>query len=413
MEGVADALAAVEARTSGGKIVVYPRLHEMGMVRLSELAERVPTVAAALRDGRWTRAAEEALLAAAAPTRAAGARAPMKALRLHGAGDLRLADEPTPVPVPGEVLVRVTAVGICGSDLHWYDESGIGDAVLTRPLVLGHEAAGVIADGPRAGQRVAIDPSVPCGACETCARGRGHLCPGVRFLGDSTTDGALRELIAWPEANLVPLPDRSTTSAGAMLEPLGVAIHALRLARVRPGDTVGVFGCGPIGLLLIQLARAAGATTVVATDLLPHRVEAATRPGRHAPCSSTAAPSAPRCWRRPAAGAWTRPSRSPATTTRSMPPSRWRDPPATVVVAGIAAGDGRPSRPPSPAARASTCGSRGAMAHTYPRPSRWSRPGMVDVGAVVSHLFALADFDAAFRTAARREGHKVLVTPAG
>jgi L-iditol 2-dehydrogenase len=203
----------------------------------------------------------------------------MKALRLHGPGDLRLADEPAPTPGPGEVLVRVTAVGICGSDLHWYDESAIGDAVLTRPLVLGHEAAGVIVDGPRAGQRVALDPQVPCGACDTCAAGRGHLCPRVRFLGHSVTDGAMRELLAWPAANLVPLPDGIDDAAGAMLEPLGVGIHALRLARVRPGDSVGVFGCGPIGLLLIQLARAAGATTIVATDRLPHRVAAARRLG--------------------------------------------------------------------------------------------------------------------------------------
>ena len=203
----------------------------------------------------------------------------MKALRLHGPGDLRLADEPAPIPGPGEVLVRVTAVGICGSDLHWYDESAIGDAVLTRPLVLGHEAAGVIVDGPRAGQRVALDPQIPCGACDTCAAGRGHLCPRVRFLGHSVTDGAMRELLAWPAANLVPLPDGIDDAAGAMLEPLGVGIHALRLARVRPGDSVGVFGCGPIGLLLIQLARAAGATTIVATDRLPHRVAAARRLG--------------------------------------------------------------------------------------------------------------------------------------
>jgi len=209
----------------------------------------------------------------------------VKALRLHGAGDLRLADEPAPVPGPGEALVRVTAVGICGSDLHWYDESTIGEAVLTRPLVLGHEAAGVIVDGPRAGERVALDPQVPCGACETCAAGRGHLCPQVRFLGHSTTDGALRELMAWPAANLVPLPDTIGDVAGALLEPLGVGIHALRLAGVQPGDTVGIFGCGPIGLLLIQLARVAGATTIVATDRLPHRVEAA----QHLTCASRGA----------------------------------------------------------------------------------------------------------------------------
>ncbi len=199
----------------------------------------------------------------------------MQVARLHGPGDIRVADEPIPEPVAGEALVRVTAVGICGSDLHWFEESAIGDAALMRPLVLGHEAAGVIESGPRAGQRVAIDPNLPCGRCDTCTRGLQHLCPDVRFLGHSVTDGAMRERLAWPEHNLVPLPDAVSDVAGAMLEPIGVAIHALRLARLRPGDTVGVFGAGPIGLLLIRLALASGASQVVATDRLAHRVEAA------------------------------------------------------------------------------------------------------------------------------------------
>jgi L-iditol 2-dehydrogenase len=336
----------------------------------------------------------------------------MKALRLHGAGDLRLADEAPPVPGPGEALVRVTAVGICGSDLHWYDESGIGDAVLTRPLVLGHEAAGVIADGPRAGQRVAIDPSVPCSACETCALGRGHLCPQVRFLGHSTTDGAMRELIAWPEANLVPLPDSIDEAAGAMLEPLGVAIHALRLAKVRPGDTVGVFGCGPIGLLLIQLAHAAGATTVLATDRLPHRVAAAADLGAIAALVD---------------GGAERDALLQATGGRGVDAAieiagdddaidcaiALTRPAGTVVIAGIPAGD--QSTITASVARRKGLELRFSrrMVHTYPQAIALVEAGRVDVGAVVSHLFALADFDAAFRTAVRREGHKVLVTPAG
>ncbi len=206
----------------------------------------------------------------------------MRVARLHGAGDLRVADEPEPVAAAGEALVRVTAVGICGSDLHWYEESAIGDAALTRPLCLGHEAAGVIETGPRAGERVAIDPSVACGRCDTCRRGLPHLCPDVRFLGHSDTDGAMRERIAWPERLLVPIPDEIDDVTGAMLEPLGVAIHALRLAHLRPGDTVGVFGAGPIGRLLIRLALASGASTVVATDRLPHRVEAARGDGAFA-----------------------------------------------------------------------------------------------------------------------------------
>lgn len=334
----------------------------------------------------------------------------MKTLRLHGAGDLRLADEPAPIAGPGEALVRVTAVGICGSDLHWYDEAGIGDAVLDRPLVLGHEAAGVIVDGPRAGQRVAIDPSVPCGACETCALGRGHLCPQVRFLGHSTTDGALRELIAWPLDNLVPLPDTIDDAAGAMLEPLGVAIHALRLARVRPGDTVGVFGCGPIGLLLIQLAHAAGATTVVATDRLPHRVEAATSLGAIAALVDGGAERD--ILLRAAGGRGVDAAIEIAGEDDAIDTAiALARPAGTVVVAGIPAGDR--STITASVARRKGLDLRFSrrMVHVYPRAIALVEGGHVDVGAVVSHLFALDDFDAAFGTAARREGHKVVVTP--
>ena len=336
----------------------------------------------------------------------------MKAVRLHGAGDLRLSDEVAPVPGPDEALVRVTAVGICGSDLHWYDESGIGDAVLTRPLVLGHEAAGVIVDGPRAGQRVAIDPQVPCGACETCALGRGHLCPSVRFLGHSTTDGALRELIAWPLANLVPLPDTIDNAAGAMLEPLGVGIHAMRLARVRPGDTVGVFGCGPIGLLIIQLAHAAGATTVVATDRLPHRVEAANRLGAVAALVNGGAER--EILIRVTGGRGVDAAIEIAGDDDAIDAAiALARPASTVVLAGIPGGD--QSTITASIARRKGLDLRFSrrMVHTYPQAIALVEAGRVDVGAVVSHLFALEDFDAAFRTAVTREGHKVVVTPAG
>jgi L-iditol 2-dehydrogenase len=336
----------------------------------------------------------------------------VKALRLHGAGDLRLADEPAPVPGPGEALVRVTAVGICGSDLHWYDESAIGEAVLTRPLVLGHEAAGVIVDGPRAGARVALDPQVPCGACETCAAGRGHLCPQVRFLGHSTTDGALRELMAWPAANLVPLPDTIDDVAGALLEPLGVSIHALRLARVQPGDTVGIFGCGPIGLLLIQLARVAGATTIVATDRLPHRVEAAQHLGAIAAVVE---------------GGAERDVLLEATAGRGVDAAieiagvddaietaiALARPAATVVVAGIPTGDH--STIAASIARRKGLDLRFSrrMNRVYPRAIALVEEGLVDVSWLVSHRFAIDDHEAAFRTAARRDGLKVIVEPAG
>ena len=156
----------------------------------------------------------------------------MRAARLHAVGDLRLTDEPIPVPGPGESLVRVTAVGICGSDLHWWGEGGIGDATLSRPLVLGHEAAGVIADGPRQGERVAIDPAIVDGTCRLCREGYRNLCLHIRFAGHGGQDGAMREYLAWPSELLHPLPDELSDAGGAILEPLGVAIHAADLGHL-------------------------------------------------------------------------------------------------------------------------------------------------------------------------------------
>jgi L-iditol 2-dehydrogenase len=199
----------------------------------------------------------------------------VKALRLHRAGDLVLHDEAEPQPLPGEALLRVTAVGVCGSDLHWFSDAGIGDAHLERPLILGHEFAGVVASGERRGQRVAVDPCVTCGACEFCQEGNPNLCDLQRFAGHGLQDGALREYVAWPRQCLFAIPDTLSDADGVMLEPLGVAIHAVDLGHVKPGMTVGVFGCGPIGLLVLQVARAAGATTILVTEKLPHRLEAA------------------------------------------------------------------------------------------------------------------------------------------
>ena len=203
----------------------------------------------------------------------------MKALRLHGVADLRLHDEPEPSPSPGEILIDVTAVGLCGSDRHWLVEGSIGDAVLGAPFVLGHEFAGVVASGPRSGERVALDPAVPCNVCMVCRAGMPHLCPELRFAGHGSTDGALRTRLAWPERLAHPIPDAMTDVEAALIEPLGVALHALDLGHVREGTTAGLFGCGPIGLLLVQALTARGARVVVATDPLPHRRAAAEASG--------------------------------------------------------------------------------------------------------------------------------------
>jgi L-iditol 2-dehydrogenase len=119
----------------------------------------------------------------------------MQTARIHGADDLRLHDEPVPIPGPGEALVRVTVVGVCGSDVHWWNEGHIGADKIAAPLVLGHECAGVIESGKRKGERVAIDPAIPCSRCEFCQEGNPNLCSALRFAGHAPDDGALRQYI--------------------------------------------------------------------------------------------------------------------------------------------------------------------------------------------------------------------------
>src|SRR5690349_23201027 len=142
----------------------------------------------------------------------------MIAARLHGVRDIRTPTEAVPTAGPGEELVRITAVGLCGSDLHWFTEAGIGDAKLTRPLVPGHEFAGVIEGGPRHGLRVAVDPALPCRQCEVCIGGYRNLCPDVVFAGHGGLDGGLRQFLSWPSWALHRVPADMPAADGAMLE---------------------------------------------------------------------------------------------------------------------------------------------------------------------------------------------------
>jgi L-iditol 2-dehydrogenase len=200
----------------------------------------------------------------------------MKALRLHDVGNLFIHEEPVPVPGIGEALLRVKVVSICGSDLHWYQEGTTGDGIITEPFILGYGFSGVIEGGDmEKGVRVAIDPNIPCDVCKFCLEGKSNLCLDHYFAGHAPVDGVLCEYMAWPRNALIPIPDVPSYEDVAVLEPLGVAIHTVDLGHVKPGMTMWVYGCGPIGLLAIQIARAAGVSRIIATDILPHRVEAA------------------------------------------------------------------------------------------------------------------------------------------
>ena len=206
----------------------------------------------------------------------------MKALLLSEYKHLAIAQLPAPVPGAGEVLIRVAACGICGSDVHGYDGSS-GRRI--PPIVMGHEAAGVIAavgegvTGHRAGDRVTFDSTVYCGVCEFCRRGEVNLCDDRQVVGVSCGDyrraGAFAEYVTVPERILYRLPENLSFADAAMLEAVSVAIHAVRVAEVAGGETALVIGAGMIGLLILQAARASGCSRIFVTDVDVTRLELA------------------------------------------------------------------------------------------------------------------------------------------
>jgi L-iditol 2-dehydrogenase len=330
--------------------------------------------------------------------------------RLYALGDLRLGQAERPAPEPGSSLLRVTAVGLCGSDLHWFAEGSIGDARLERPLVLGHEFGGMVEGGPLDGRRVAAEPAIPCGTCEQCREGNHNLCPTVRFAGHGTQDGALRECMAWPTELLQPVPPAMSEEAVALLEPLGIAIHAFDLGHVRLGASVAVVGCGPIGLLLLQVARAAGSWTVVAVEPLEHRRAAAASFG----LGPVVGPDDDLPAALQAAGV---PAgvdvafEAAGTDDAVLASMRLVRPGGRVVLAGIPARDST-SFPASLARRkgltiALVRRSRNAL----PRAIRLVEQGLVELDPLVTHRFPLTEVAAAFTTASARTGLKTVVLP--
>jgi L-iditol 2-dehydrogenase len=329
----------------------------------------------------------------------------MKSVRLHAVGDLQIHEEPVPVPGEREKLIRVKAVGVCGSDLHWFSEAGIGDAQLKRPLVLGHEFAGETDDG----QRVAVDPAIPCGHCEFCEHGHPNLCSSLIFAGHGENDGALQEYLAWDGKSLFPIPDSLTYVDGAMLEPLGVAIHSVDLGKLKAGMTVAVLGCGPIGLLILQLVRLAGATNIIATDPLPHRVDAAKSLGAHHAFLAedgreleeiravTRGRGADVVFE--AAGEQTAVD---AAFTAVLPGGK-------VILVGIPDNDQTSFNAATARRKGLTIKMVRRMKHTYPRAIDLVSKGLVNVRSLVTHRFPLDKTLEAFQVAARREGLKVMI----
>lgn len=323
----------------------------------------------------------------------------MAVARLHAPGDLRLHEEPIPTPADGEVLLRVASVGLCGSDRHWFLDGSIGGTAIGEPLVLGHEFAGVIASGPGAGRRVVAEPAIPCGRCRTCMAGRLELCPTARFAGYGGTDGALRTFTTWPDALLVPLPGTVGDDEAALLEPLGIALHAIHLASLEPGATVAVVGAGPIGQLVTRalVAGVGGAAEVSVAELLPHRQALAVAAGARPIVLGDEPDVVIECAGEDAA--------VDAAIALVRPGGR-------VVLVGIP-GEDRTTFTASVARRKGLtlqlC--RRMRPRDLAEAVALVEAGTISLDGLVSHVLPLAEVAAAFDHLARRDGYKVVVRP--
>ena len=209
----------------------------------------------------------------------------MRASVMTGVGTLQIEERPVPSPGPHEVLVEVAAVGVCGSDVHYYRQGRIGDFIVEEPMILGHELSGRIAavgegvDADRVGQRVAVEPQSPCRRCRQCTAGRYNMCPEMKFYATPPVDGAFCRYVTIGAEMAHPVPDSMSDDAAALLEPLSVAIATMRKAEIAPGSIVLIAGAGPIGVICAQAARAFGAARIVVSEPVPSRRERVLRFG--------------------------------------------------------------------------------------------------------------------------------------
>ncbi|USW53560.1 Putative alcohol dehydrogenase, zinc-type, GroES-like superfamily, NAD(P)-binding domain superfamily [Septoria linicola] len=199
---------------------------------------------------------------------------------LEKAGSVKFEDRPIPqLKSPYDVIVNTKFTGICGSDVHYWIHGAIGHFVVKSPMVLGHESSGIvtkIGDGVKSlkvGDRVAMEPGVPCRRCVRCREGKYNLCPDMAFAATPPFDGTLAKYYALPEDFCYKLPEKVSLEEGALMEPLAVGVHISKQGGIKPGDSVVVFGAGPVGLLCMAVAKAFGATKIVAVDINAERLD--------------------------------------------------------------------------------------------------------------------------------------------
>jgi L-iditol 2-dehydrogenase len=332
----------------------------------------------------------------------------MLAARVHGPSDLRVEKLPHPGPPgPGQVLLRVSVTGLCGSDLHSYQDARIGDTPILAPLTLGHEFSGVVEGvGPesldgyfdplRPGVRVAVDPAQPCGRCEPCEKGHPNLCAGLHFCGNYPDGGSLCEWMHMPARSCFPMPTALDDTEAALLEPLGVAIHAVDLGRLRVAGSLAIVGAGPIGLLILQVARLAGADPVFVVDRLPWRLKAAGRFGavpircdEADPVETVLKETHGRGVDVAIEAAWADRSVEDAAGMARLG--------GRLVLVGIPGDDQLSLRHSTARRKGLTILMSRRMRHAYPRAIRLAEQGKVDLSGLVTHRFPLKEAAEAFR----------------
>ncbi len=209
----------------------------------------------------------------------------MKAAVLHKAKDIRIEEIEKPVPKPGDALFRIESVGICGSDIHYYQFGRIGPKIINKTHILGHEISGIIESvgknerGLKEGMAVGIEPAIPCGECEQCIEGIYNLCKNVKFCGSPPEQGGMKEYMTYPINNIFQLPDNMTVEEGIFIETLSIGIYSLDVSALKLGDSVLIIGAGNIGLTILQLARLSGAFNIYVVDLLDYRLKIAEEMG--------------------------------------------------------------------------------------------------------------------------------------
>ena len=209
----------------------------------------------------------------------------MRAFVLHSPGDMRLEDRDVPEPGPGEALVQLKAVGVCGSDVHYFRHGRIGSFIVKEPMILGHEGSGVVvglgsdARGLEVGARVVFEPGIPCGRCWFCRNGRYTKCSTIKFMATPPDDGCLAEYVAWPTDFLFEIPDNMSFQEGSLVEPFAVALYATRRSGLYPAASVAILGAGPIGLSVLETVKALGAGDVIVADVMQNRLDLARKMG--------------------------------------------------------------------------------------------------------------------------------------